>query len=270
MEETRRSKRFCVSLQRGGVGKTTVVTQFADEFARQGKKVLIVDMDPQGNATAWAAMSDDIYQFQDYTVAEVLKGEEPILKCIKHHPDRPGIDFLPAEDALAWFPKWLYTEHKGNKLTLLDARLEEVDHLYDYIMIDTGPALGDLMLNAMCASDYVIVPTTCGEWSYQAVQHFLAAVNEAKQAMKLVYKKDRAHLVGILRNAYQDRQSVESAYSSLFEEDFPDDLLNTIVPSKSKIKELATGTANLNRQDNREAVGKFQEAVEEVMRRVEG
>lgn len=164
-------KIIAVSNQKGGVGKTTTATNLAYGLQLRGKKVLLVDSDPQGNSTdTWRAKNTDGYP----TLSDLLFSNEPVEECIQH--TEVG-DILAGDPILEDAEKHL----KGIPgYFRLKNRLAPLESKYDYIIIDTPPNLGLLLQNALIAADGVIVPITCGRYSLQGMSRFIDTVNEVK------------------------------------------------------------------------------------------
>ena len=170
-EEVRDMKIIAVSNQKGGVGKTTTATNVAYGLQLRGKKVLLVDSDPQGNSTdTWRAKNTDSYP----TLSDLLFSNEPVEECIQH--TEIG-DILAGDPILEDAEKHL----KGVAgYFRLKNRLAPLEGKYDYVIIDTPPNLGLLLQNALIAADGVIVPVTCGRYSLQGMSRFIETVNEVK------------------------------------------------------------------------------------------
>lgn len=164
-------KIIAVSNQKGGVGKTTTATNLAYGLQKLGKKVLLVDCDPQGNSTdTWKASNRDGYS----TLADLLFSNEPAEECVQH--TEVG-DILAGDPVLEDAEKHL----KGVAgYFRLKNRLAPLRDNYDYIIIDTPPNLGILLQNALIAAEGVIVPVTCGRYALQGMGRFMETVAEVK------------------------------------------------------------------------------------------
>ncbi len=162
---------IAVSNQKGGVGKTTTATNLAYGLQLRGKKVLLVDCDPQGNSTdTWRADVSD----GNATLSDLLFFNEPFQNCIQH--TEIG-DIIAADDVL---------DEATARLTgvagyfRLKNRLAPLKTLYDYIIIDTPPNLGILLQNALIAADGVIVPITSSKFAVDGMGRFIETVDEVK------------------------------------------------------------------------------------------
>ena len=164
-------KIIAVSNQKGGVGKTTTATTLAYGLKLRGKRVLLVDCDPQGNSTdTWRATNKSGFP----TLADLLFTNEPAEECIQH--TEMG-DILAGDPVLEDAEKHL-TGFAG--FFKLKKRLEPLLPLYDHIILDTPPNLGILLQNALIAAEGVIVPVTCGRYALQGMGRFVETVNDVK------------------------------------------------------------------------------------------
>ncbi len=164
-------KIIAVSNQKGGVGKTTTATTLAYGLRLRGKKVLLVDCDPQGNSTdTWRAKNTEGYP----TLADLLFTNEPADSCIQHTEFG---DILAGDPVLEDAEKQL-TGFAG--FFKLKKRLEPLAALYDHIILDTPPNLGILLQNALIAAEGVIVPVTCGQYSLQGMSRFMDTVMDVR------------------------------------------------------------------------------------------
>lgn len=164
-------KIIAVSNQKGGVGKTTTAVTLAYELTKRGKRVLMVDCDPQGNSTdTYRGSSAEGYP----TLSDLLFTNEPAEECIQH---------TEVGDILAGDP---ILEDAEKKLTgfsgyfRLKKRLEPLEALYDHIILDTPPNLGILLQNALIAAQGVIVPVTCSQYALQGMSRFIDTVIDIK------------------------------------------------------------------------------------------
>lgn len=164
-------KTIAVSNQKGGVGKTTTATTLAYGLKLRGKKVLLVDCDPQGNSTdTWRGKNTEGYP----TLSDLLFTNEPAENCVQH--TEVG-DILAGDSILEDAEKHL-TGFAG--FFKLKRRLEPLLPLYDHIILDTPPNLGILLQNALIATEGVIVPVTCGRYSLQGMGRFIETVEDVK------------------------------------------------------------------------------------------
>lgn len=184
-------KIIAISNQKGGVGKTTTATTLAYGLKLLGKKVLLVDCDPQGNSTdTWRANNTEGYP----TLSDLLFTNAPAIDCIQH--TEIG-DILAGDPVLEDAEKHL-TGFSG--FFRLKKRLEPLLPLYDHIILDTPPNLGLLLQNALIAAEGVIVPVTCGRYALQGMDRFIETVNDIKSQ-----PNPTLEVLGMLLIRYQGR-----------------------------------------------------------------
>lgn len=256
-------KTITVGLQKGGVGKTTTAGILCFLLARDGHKVLAVDMDSQGNLSSLLGNSDNYYN--GYSIIEAFE-EGNTKGCI--HSVHENIDLLPANDFLSMLPRVLYThnyyKNNPNKSGALQELLEPIKDSYDYIIIDTPPSLGEPMINAVSASDYVIVLSEGSKWAYDAIPNFLQTIEVGKQTVN----PDLA-VLGILRTLNDVRRADSKVFVEVIGDTYPELVFDTIIKRKA-----ATGRISFEGlYDNKElkqALDQYLEFYKEVLQRVNG
>jgi chromosome partitioning protein len=173
------SEIITIANQKGGVGKTTTTINLAASLAKKGKKVLIIDADPQTNATTSLGFNRNDYEYNVYHVLiGIKKISEVILKTkIKN------LDMVPANIGLVGVEKEFYNSRKKNRELLLKKALEPVNSKYDYILIDSPPALGPITINALGAADSVIIPIQCEFFALEGLAQLLNTINLLKKSI---------------------------------------------------------------------------------------
>jgi chromosome partitioning protein len=165
------AKVIAVSNQKGGVAKTTTVQAMGAVLGHRGYRVLLVDMDPQGNLSDGVqAVTDD-----EYTVYEVLKGEVGIGEAVQQVG---GVDVVPADIVLAGADQAL--AQTGKEYRLKEA-LGGIQGEYDFVLIDTPPSLGILTINAFTVADEIIVPTTAGKFAVKGIKELYNTVGHVRK-----------------------------------------------------------------------------------------
>lgn len=222
-------------IQKGGCSKTTTTGITAHLMAQDGFKVLVVDMDSQGNATNLLTQKEqDEYEGQTILEAFEEGNARPYIMYASEN-----IDVLPADDYLATFAKWLYGTYrltgKPQALALYEI-LAPLQDEYDFILIDTPPSLSENTTNAVCASDYVVVLTESSKWSYNAIPRFLETVSTAKEQLNPNLK-----VLGILRTMNDARRADSKAFVELTGEKFGDMVFETVIKRKATTGRLPIG-----------------------------
>ena len=251
------AKIITFGIQKGGSSKTTTsgVTAY---LLSQSHKVLAIDLDSQGNLTELLTQQD-IYDFHGETVFEALK-EKNAKKYVRRVSDT--LHLIPAEDHLARFPAWLYEQYRGNRSLVLKEALETVQDDYDYIVIDTPPALGDQTINALAASHAVVAMCETSKFCYSALSRFLETCVHVQELVNKDLK-----IAGILRCMIDTRRTDNKALVELVEEEYKEVCFETILT-----RSAATGRLSINGfQDNGElkkAVQQYHGFVKELLGRV--
>lgn len=215
-----------IANQKGGVGKTTTSVNLSASLAAYKKRVLLLDMDPQGNATMGSGVNK---QECEASIYDVLTEKKSIVDTIlpsesgKYHLVPANGDLVAAEVELM--------QEIGRESKLGHA-LKEVSAEYDYIIIDCPPSLNILTVNALVASDGVIIPMQC---EYYALEGLSALNNTIRQIAKLI--NPRLKIEGILRTMYDPRNSLTNAVSAQLRKYFGDRVYRVNIPRNVRLAE---------------------------------
>ncbi len=220
------AKIFCVANQKGGVGKTTTAVNLAAGLAQIGQRVLLVDLDPQGNATMGAGINKSALTASIY---EVMLGMAQLAE-VRVRSGAGQFDVLPANRELAGAEVEMVALENREKR--LKEALAIVDADYDFILIDCPPALSMLTLNGLCAANGVIIPMQC---EYYALEGLSDLVNTIKR----VHAKLNPDLkiIGLLRVMFDPRMTLSQQVSAQLEQHFGDKVFKTVIPRNVRLAE---------------------------------
>lgn len=223
-KETNMTKIIAVLNQKGGVGKTTSTINLAAYMAKAGKRVLITDLDPQGNATSGIGVDK---QTLDSTTYDVLFDPAPITGVIKE-TGIAGVDILPANANLAAAEVDLAAEPER------EFRLKKALQLLDYdvILIDCPPSLGLLSINALTAADLVLIPVQAEYYAMEGLSQLLDIVGRVRQGLN-----PNLELLGVVVTMYDSRTSLSDQVVQELKKHLGSKLMNTVIPRNVRLAE---------------------------------
>ena len=217
---------FCIANQKWGVGKTTTAVNLAAGLAAQGQRVLLIDLDPQGNATMGSGIDK---RELSRSVYEVLLGAATARAAVVRS-EAGGYDLLPANRELA-----------GAEVELVDLEAREqrlkqalaaVDSDYDFVLIDCPPSLSLLTINGLCCAHGVIIPMQC---EYFALEGLTDLVNTIKRVHANL--NPGLKIIGLLRVMFDPRMTLQQQVSAQLESHFGDKVFRTIIPRNVRLAE---------------------------------
>ncbi len=231
-------KRIMFALQKGGVGKTSSTAVVSEILAEAGYNVLVVDFDSQGNATK-ILTQNSIYKYSGNTIMEAIQQRDAVPFIV---PVKDGLDLLPAEDKLAMFSRYIYTNKIDNPYGVLKRLLEPIEAAYDFVFIDAGPSLGDHMINALVYADDVIVPVDMGDLALDALVRYVEFVDATREE-----GHSNAKITGILLTMKDGRETrYERDVAEGLRSEYGELVFDTAIHRRVKIKEISATGINLN------------------------
>lgn len=220
--------KIAISNQKGGCGKTTSSINLAAGLAYEGKKILLIDLDPQGNSTIGLGIKTENRQ----TIAELLCQEECMFNDVVQDTYIEGLHILPSDVSLA-VAELKLAQIQAKEFSL---RSKLVDVYYDYIIIDTSPTFGTLLTNAVLVADYIILPVGLDYFNLAGMQNFMDTLNRTnKKVGELI--DHRAEILGVLFTFFKMTTNHSKRIFDAITELFGEKIFKTRIPENVRLKE---------------------------------
>lgn len=232
-------KIVAIANQKGGVGKTTTSVNLSSSLAKKGKKVLLIDTDPQGNATSGLGVSKEL----EYSVYDVIVNETEMEKAIKKTKTK-NLHICPSTINLAGAEVELVSmmsrEHR------LKEKLDLVKDNYDYIIIDCPPSLGLITLNTFTAADSVLIPIQCEFYALEGLGQLMNTINLVKKHLNKELK-----IEGALLTMYDMRTNLSNQVVKEVSKYFGNNVYKTVIPRNVKLSEAPSYGMSIAEYDSR-------------------
>jgi cellulose biosynthesis protein BcsQ len=251
-----------ISNQKGGVGKTTSAVNLAAALARAGAQVLVIDLDPQGNAST--ALGVD-HRSEEQSVYEVLVGDLPLTDVIRSSTEHERLDCVPATIHLAGAEIELVSlvAREQRLRRALDRHLAAMEHPYDYVFIDCPPSLGLLTINAFVAAREVLIPIQCEYYALEGLSQLLSNIELIEKHLN-----PELRLSTILLTMYDSRTNLAQQVAQEVRDHFPSQTLETIIPRSVRVSEAPSyGQSVISYDFASSGSLSYREAAAEIARR---
>ena len=255
-----KTKVISVANQKGGVGKSTSVYNLGAGLALNGKKVLLIDVDPQGDLTKMLGLRKphDLPRTLGDAMKEVVLGKQPMehTEVMQHFE---GFDFVPGNRSLSAVEVGLV--NVMSRETVLRQYVDSVKGGYDYVLLDCRPSLGMLVINALAASDYVLIPVQADYLAAEDMTELVGTVQQVKRQINPKLKIGGVFLT--MANDTNFRKDTVRAVKENFGKQLP--VLNTVIPATVRLAEISTADKSIFRH---EPGGKAAEAYGSLVKEV--
>jgi chromosome partitioning protein len=253
---------FTVANQKGGVGKTTTTVNLAAALAKSGARVLVIDLDPQGNASTALGVE---HRSDTVSVYDVIINDEPMLGVVQKSPEFQSLYCIPATIHLAGAEIELVSlvAREQRLRTALEHFLNSVPDLFHYVFIDCPPSLGLLTINAFVAAREVLIPIQCEYYALEGLSQLLSNI-------ELIEKHLNPNLAvsTILLTMYDSRTNLSNQVAQEVRDHFPEQVLHAAIPRSVRISEAPSyGQSVISYDPNSPGSLSYLEAAAEIARR---
>ncbi|MBN9239308.1 MAG: chromosome partitioning protein [Micrococcales bacterium 70-64] len=253
---------FTVANQKGGVGKTTTTVNLAAALARSGAKVLVIDLDPQGNASTALGVE---HRSETVSVYDVIINDEPMMGVVQASPEFEGLYCLPATIHLAGAEIELVSlvAREQRLRTALEQYLAQSEEMFHYVFIDCPPSLGLLTINAFVAAREVLIPIQCEYYALEGLSQLLNNIQLIERHLN-----PRLTVSTILLTMYDSRTNLANQVVQDVREHFPKEVLSTVIPRSVRISEAPSyGQSVISYDGNSPGSLSYLEAASEIAHR---
>ncbi|MBU1587120.1 MAG: ParA family protein [Actinobacteria bacterium] len=253
---------FTIANQKGGVGKTTTTVNLAAALARSGARVLVIDLDPQGNASTALGVE---HRSETVSVYDVIINDEPMVGVVQASPEFEGLYCLPATIHLAGAEIELVSlvAREQRLRTALEQYLAQSEELFHYVFIDCPPSLGLLTINAFVAAREVLIPIQCEYYALEGLSQLLTNIQLIERHLN-----PRLSVSTILLTMFDSRTNLANQVVQDVRDNFPKETLNTVIPRSVRISEAPSyGQSVISYDGGSPGSLSYLEAAAEIARR---
>ena len=234
------SEIMAVANQKGGVGKTTTTINLSAALAKMGKKVLVIDMDPQGNTSSGLGIDKDEL---DTTVYQLMIGDNTFSECVQKDVFE-NLDVLAANVNLAGIE--IETMDMEDRNYILKDIITRIDHHYDFVIIDCPPSLNSLTINAMTTADSVLVPIQCEYYALEGLSQLIYTINLVKERLN-----SKLYINGVVFTMYDGRTNLSMQVIENVRNNLNQHIYDTIIPRGVRLAEAPSHGLPITEYDNR-------------------
>lgn len=251
------SKIMAIANQKGGVGKTTTTINLSAALAEKGKRVLIIDMDPQGNTSSGLGIDKDELET---TVYQLMIGDNTFDECVQENVFE-NLDVLVANVNLAGIE--IETMDMEDRNYILSNIISKVEHRYDYIIIDCPPSLNTLTINSMTTADSVLVPIQCEYYALEGLSQLIYTINLVKERLN-----PKLTINGVVFTMYDGRTNLSMQVIENVRNNLNQTIYDTIIPRGVRLAEAPSHGLPITQYDIRSTGAKaYMALAQEVIER---